>query len=64
MDKKPLLYSEVLIGTKVIDESGDRGTICDIDDAHNVYVDYGNGCGGWYCLDKSCKEYEPIFLDL
>lgn len=51
-----LLYADIKIGMKVIDEDGDVGTIKECDDAHNILVEFTNGGTGLYCLVPNCED--------
>lgn len=59
--KVELLISDVYVGLKVIDNDDFTGLVTSCSDIHNVYVDYGDGGSGLYCLDKNCENYDPLF---
>lgn len=48
-------------GVTVIDGQGMVGVVKEFQDIHNVWVKYENGSSGVYCLDKNCKDYDPLF---
>lgn len=50
-----LLYADIKIGMKVMDDDGDIGIIKECDDAHNVLVEFPNGGTGIYCLVSNCE---------
>ncbi len=65
---KELLFTEIEINMKVVDPDGTKGVIIDMNDIHNVCVEFfpdgvietGTGI---YCLHKDCEEYYPLYLD-
>jgi len=59
----PIIYKEVHIGMCVQDRDKDYGIIKKCDDIHNITVEFKCCAGGYgfYCLDPSCKEYQPLF---
>lgn len=56
-NKTPLVYSQIYIGMKVIDNYDDAGIVDSCDDIHNVNVLFESGGAGLYCLDETCEEY-------
>jgi len=57
------MNEEIKIGSRVRDEDGVTGTVTEIEDWHNVYVEYDNNKGsGFYCLFPDCDTYDPLFL--
>jgi hypothetical protein len=59
---KPLLYNEIYVGMKVIDQDGDTGSISRIDDIYNVFIKYDNDGSGFSCLNGCCSDvlYENV----
>ena len=53
--------SNIVDGLKVIDTDGIIGTIKQSFDLHNVWVVYDVGGSGFYCIDKNCKDYDPLY---
>ena len=51
-----LLYSDIKIGIKVMDEDGDIGTVKECDDPHNILVEFTNGGTALYCLVPNCED--------
>lgn len=51
-----LLYADIKIGMRVMDEDGDIGTVKECDDAHNILVEFPNGGTGLYCLVPNCED--------
>ena len=63
---KPLKFEELKIGMKVIDKDKNIGVITEIEDVHNVHVEFDGGGAGIYCLFENCIEdniphYDPLF---
>ena len=60
-------HSNLKLGMNVVDEEQNKGTIVNIDDLHNVEVDFQNGGRMLGCFVKDCEEYKtdlkeiPIF---
>ena len=46
---------EINIGDTVFDHTGDKGIVVDIEDRHNVEVDY-NGGTGLHCIVAACED--------
>lgn len=59
---KPLLYSDVQKGMKVIDNDGDIGIITQCEDPHNVIIRYDNEGVGIYCLVEGCELFGRSLL--
>ncbi len=57
--KRLLIPEDIVIGTRVVDTSGDTGEIKNVISIHNVYIEYDNGGSGLYCLDDTCKDRKP-----
>lgn len=55
-----LKFDKCYKGLKVQDTDGSKGTITEVDDIHNISVEFDGG-SGLYCLDSNCSEYEPLF---
>jgi hypothetical protein len=63
-------YKDLKIWDRVIDESGNTGTVMDLDNIHDVWVIWdflsplfdNLGYGGFFCLDRNCVHYDPLFL--
>lgn len=53
--KQIVTFENIYVGAKVIDESGDSGTVLDCSDAHNILIGYAEG-SGFYCLSPKCKD--------
>lgn len=56
-----MLYNKLKIGDYVYDpDMNTYGMVKEISDIHNIFVEYegGDGCGGLYCLDPSCDEFD------
>jgi len=56
INRDKLKFKDIEINTKVMNVDGYVGIVSKIEDKHNVYVEYGNGDFGIYCLDENCKE--------
>tara|TARA_R110000744_G_C19257411_1_gene550981 strand:- start:274 stop:522 length:249 start_codon:yes stop_codon:yes gene_type:complete len=60
-------HSNLKFGMNVVDAEQNKGTIVNIDDLHNVEVDFQNGGRMLGCFVKDCEEYKtdlkeiPIF---
>lgn len=61
-DAKPLLYEEIYVGLKVIDEEGHCGNVTEVLDIHNIVVKLENGGEGIYCLNKRCCNDKLYFF--
>jgi len=60
--KTAVSSSNVREGLKVIDIDGIIGTIKQCYDSHNIWVLYdNNGGSGFYCVEKSCDDYDPLY---
>ena len=59
---EPLLYADVKVGMVVIDADGDDGIITEIEDSHNVWVNYGCNGSGVFCMDKDCKDFDQLYI--
>ncbi len=59
---KILPFGTVKVGDVVYDDSGYTGVVEQIEDIHNVWVEYSGGGGsGCYCLDALCASYDPLY---
>lgn len=63
---EPLKFERLKIGMKVIDNDKNIGTITEIEDIHNVFVEYDNGGFGCHCFVEGCLDnlvpyYDPLF---
>lgn len=55
---KLINYEDLHVGMRVRD-SGERiGTVTEIQDQHNVFVEYDGGGTGWHCLVEGCYEMQ------
>jgi len=56
-----MLYNQLEIGDDVYDPDMDAyGIVKEISDIHNVFVEYNDESGsGLYCLDPTCKDFDP-----
>ena len=36
-----------------------HGIVREIEDIHNVFVEYNGGGSGLYCMDPACEDYDP-----
>lgn len=52
----------IKVGDRVIDLCGKIGKVINLDDIHNVQVEYGNGNIGLYCLDHTCDNFDPLYM--
>jgi hypothetical protein len=51
-----------IVGQTVIDEDGNIGTVVEVNDIHNIRIEYYQGSFGLYCLDPECLvEYSPLY---
>jgi len=56
-----MLYNKLKIKDYVYDPGLNvYGIVKEIDDIHNVFIEYEDGGSGLYCLDPSCDEFDPI----
>ncbi|MCP4355241.1 MAG: hypothetical protein GY793_06340 [Proteobacteria bacterium] len=53
--------SKIYKGLKVVDKDKNIGTVKQCFDMHNVWVVYDVGGSGFYCIEKDCKDYDPIY---
>lgn len=55
--KKELLFADIKVGMKVMDEDGDIGTVKECSDIHNIFVVFDNeeSSTGFYCLEPGCE---------
>ena len=60
--RKPLVYADIRVGMKVIDNDGDIGIITQCEDPHNVIIRYDNEGVGIYCLVESCELFGRSLL--
>lgn len=61
---KELEFRDIKYGRQVIDSEGHLGKISEIDEIHNVIVEFSDGGSGIYCLDKTCLEYDPLYISV
>jgi hypothetical protein len=55
-------FERLCIGMKVVDEDGDVGRVFNLDEIHNVIVEYDESWGtGISCYDKDCEFYSPLY---
>ena len=58
-----LIFDDVRPRLKVTDNKGNTGAITSAEhDIHNVEVKYLKGGKGFYCFDRTCAEYDPLFV--
>lgn len=62
-------HSNLKLGKNVVNAEQNKGTIVNIDDLHNVEVDFENGGRMLSCFVEDCEEYKidlkeiPIWYD-
>lgn len=63
---KPLLYDDLFVEMKVIDQDGDVGKITEIVNICNIYIKYDNGGSGISCMSGCCSDilYEYKCTDI
>lgn len=52
----------VEIGIEVFDSDGDKGTVVECDDPHNILVEYGNCSQGFFCLVDGCDQRDVLYI--
>ena len=52
----------IKVGDKVINKDGDIGIVVNMENLHDVEVEYLGGGVGLYCIDKECPDYEGLEL--
>jgi hypothetical protein len=50
---------EFSVDDKIKDTDGREGVITDIEDAHNIFVEYPDG-QAIHCMVEGCELYSPI----
>jgi len=58
MKNKKLLFKDLKLGMKVIDNDGQGGVITECSDIHNIYIKHLDGGSGFYCLDTKCEDFD------
>ena len=56
-------HSNLIHGARVVDSEQNTGTIMNIDDKHNVEVQFDNGGAGLWCFVDDCEEYKKDSKD-
>lgn len=51
-------HSNLELGRNIVDAEQNKGTIVNIDDLHNVEIDFENGGRMLGCFVENCKEYK------
>ena len=59
--EKELRFEELRFGMRVKNSAGEIGTILQILEPCNIHVLFSSGWISVYCLDKTKKEYDPLF---
>lgn len=62
---KELTFEELSPGMTVQDDDGDIGIINDIEDIHNISIEYEKNGGigyGFVCLDENCMNKDRLYL--
>ena len=55
-----MLYNKLKVGDIVHDPDMEvHGIVREIEDIHNVFVEYNGGGSGLYCMDPACEDYDP-----
>ena len=57
-------HSNLKLGKNVIDAEQNKGTIVNIDDLHNVEVDFENGGRMLVCFVEGCEEYKTALKEI
>ncbi len=57
-------YSNLKLGKNVVDAEQNKGTIVNIDDLHNVEIDFENGGRMLGCFVEDCEEYKTDLKEI
>jgi len=57
-------HSNLKLGANVVDAEQNKGTIVNIDDLHNVEVDFENGGRMLGCFVDGCEEYKTDLKEI
>ena len=61
MNRKIIPFERLCIGMVVLDVDGDEGRIQNLDDIHNIEIQYNIGGAGLSCQDNNCKDYSSLY---